>query len=237
MLTDHVKPAGWSPEYHIDRWTLNLYALRGDIFLGSEKKQITTGSAILMPPGTRRRFHFATRGEHRVAHFDCSHVPAEGDVVYIHQMPSAQAKRLAAVFDQAVRIGPGRQCDALIWTVLWEVCESQADTEDASLHPGVAQAVACVRTRLSETLCVHDLVAASGLSHNHLTRLFTSQLGMTPVAYLRAQRMSLAKELLEQTDLPMKQIAIDVGIPDPQWFNKTVRRTFGVSPTAIRAAR
>jgi AraC-like DNA-binding protein len=40
--------------------------------------------------------------------------------------------------------------------------------------------------------------------------------------------------LLQTSDIPVKQIASSIGMPDLQVFNKAVRLTFGVSPRALR---
>ncbi len=59
-------------------------------------------------------------------------------------------------------------------------------------------------------------------------------MGLPLVAYLRQRRMALARMLLENTNQSVKEIAHACGIPDAQLFNKTVRREFGASPTALR---
>jgi transcriptional regulator GlxA family with amidase domain len=46
--------------------------------------------------------------------------------------------------------------------------------------------------------------------------------------------MAHARLLLVTTDLPVGAIAARVGVRDPQYFNKLVRRFLGDSPTAIR---
>ena len=59
---------------------------------------------------------------------------------------------------------------------------------------------------------------------------------MTIPHRLIARRVEHARYLLESTDLPIWRVAERVGIPDPQHFNKTVRRLTGTSPSAIRGA-
>ncbi|MHC4887055.1 MAG: helix-turn-helix domain-containing protein, partial [Planctomycetota bacterium] len=44
-------------------------------------------------------------------------------------------------------------------------------------------------------------------------------------------------ELLRQTDLPVKAIAVEVGMADLQRFNKAFRRSTGVSPRAYRVGK
>ena len=46
--------------------------------------------------------------------------------------------------------------------------------------------------------------------------------------------MAHARYLLESTDLPVAAVGVRVGVPDPQYFNKLVRRFLGQSPSSIR---
>ena len=43
----------------------------------------------------------------------------------------------------------------------------------------------------------------------------------------------MARHLFETSDLPVKDVAAAVGIPDPQYFNKQFRRINGMSPTSF----
>jgi len=52
---------------------------------------------------------------------------------------------------------------------------------------------------------------------------------------VRKCRLERAVHLLLYSDMPVKQVACDVGIPDLQLFNKTIRRTFGLAPRVLRA--
>jgi AraC-like DNA-binding protein len=47
--------------------------------------------------------------------------------------------------------------------------------------------------------------------------------------------MAHASELLATTQLPVKQIARRVGYDDPSQFSKAFKRTYGVSPSELRA--
>jgi transcriptional regulator GlxA family with amidase domain len=82
---------------------------------------------------------------------------------------------------------------------------------------------------------VPALARAVGVSHNHLTRLFRLETGLTVVAYIRSRRMARARHLLVSSTLSIPAVAATVGIPDLQAFNKTCHRELGGSPRAVRA--
>lgn len=80
-----------------------------------------------------------------------------------------------------------------------------------------------------------ELARAADVSHNHLTRLFRAETGMTVVAYIRLRRMARARHLLVASTLSIPGVAASVGISDLQAFNKACRRELGGSPRSIRA--
>jgi transcriptional regulator GlxA family with amidase domain len=102
-------------------------------------------------------------------------------------------------------------------------------------HTALDQACRVVQARLSERLSLSDLAAPAGVSPAHLTRLFRAELGVTATDYLRRCRLERALHLLTRSEVPVKEVACEIGIPDLHAFNKAVRRGFGVSPRELRS--
>jgi transcriptional regulator GlxA family with amidase domain len=61
--------------------------------------------------------------------------------------------------------------------------------------------------------------------------------GVSPIAYLRRQRIERARRLLRETDLPVGAIALQVGFNDFSYFARTFREVVGVTPRGYRTAR
>jgi AraC family transcriptional regulator of adaptative response / DNA-3-methyladenine glycosylase II len=68
----------------------------------------------------------------------------------------------------------------------------------------------------------------------HLARLFREHLGTTPVAVAQTRRVHFARNLVEQTELPMAQVALAAGFGSLRRFNTLVKTTFGDTPTGLR---
>ncbi|HET6440441.1 MAG TPA: AlkA N-terminal domain-containing protein [Anaeromyxobacter sp.] len=82
-----------------------------------------------------------------------------------------------------------------------------------------------------------DLAARLGVGGRHLTRLFREHLGVPPGAVARARRVHFARQLLDETDLPVAEIAFGAGFRSLRRFNEAVREAFGAPPSALRARR
>ena len=90
--------------------------------------------------------------------------------------------------------------------------------------------------RYSEPLDVDDLAAAAGLSRAHFSREFRRAFGESPHGYLLTRRLERAAALLRTTDHSVLDICLSVGLRSLGSFTTSFTRTFGMSPTAYRAA-
>ena len=90
--------------------------------------------------------------------------------------------------------------------------------------------------RYFEPLDVDDLARAAGLSRAHFSREFRRAFGESPHAYLLTRRLERAAALLRTTDHSVAEICFSVGLQSVGSFTTSFTRTFGVSPTAYRAA-
>jgi AraC-like DNA-binding protein len=90
--------------------------------------------------------------------------------------------------------------------------------------------------RYFEPLDVDDLARAAGLSRAHFSREFRSAFGESPHAYLLTRRLERAAALLRTTDRSVADICFSVGLQSVGSFTTSFNRTYGVPPTAYRAA-
>src|SRR5690606_2354911 len=81
------------------------------------------------------------------------------------------------------------------------------------------------------------LAARLGVAASELDRLFHEDLGATPEAVSVTRRRALAKRLIDETDLPLPQVAALAGYRSLARFSADVGRAFDRSPRAMRAAR
>ncbi len=84
---------------------------------------------------------------------------------------------------------------------------------------------------------VDDLADRLGVTSRHLRRLFTQHLGASPLAVAHTQRLHFAKALIDQTSLPMREIAVASGFGSTRRFNDTFRKTYGRPPRELRWGR
>ncbi len=93
-----------------------------------------------------------------------------------------------------------------------------------------------VDARYREPLDVAQLARAARLSPAHFSREFRRAFGETPHQYLLTRRLERAAALLRTTDRAVADICFTVGLASVGSFTTSFGRTYGMSPTAYRAA-
>ncbi|MEM9105761.1 MAG: GlxA family transcriptional regulator [Pseudomonadota bacterium] len=79
-----------------------------------------------------------------------------------------------------------------------------------------------------------ELAQRVNISTRQLERLFQRYLGKTPKRFFTELRLQRARNLLEQTDMKIIDIAVACGFSSPAHFTKLFRRQFEISPHALR---
>ncbi len=83
---------------------------------------------------------------------------------------------------------------------------------------------------------VTALAERLGVGPRHLTRLFRKHLGASPVQIAQTTRVQRAKRLLDETDLPISDIAMQAGFGSLRRFNALFAAVYRRPPSEIRRA-
>jgi AraC family transcriptional regulator of adaptative response / DNA-3-methyladenine glycosylase II len=81
---------------------------------------------------------------------------------------------------------------------------------------------------------VADLADHLGIGPRHLLRLFLHHAGATPNEVAATRRVQAAKRLINQTAMPLSEIAFTAGFSNIRRFNDAFRATYGRPPSSFR---
>jgi AraC-like DNA-binding protein len=133
---------------------------------------------------------------------------------------------------------PGIEADALLLAVLCHAAEVERSGRSmAELHPRLAAAVRYLDERPQDDVGAAELARAAGTSYSHLSALFRGRFGCAPLQYHRNRRMQRAQTLLADPYLSVGEVAFQLGFADLNYFVRTFRKTFGISPARWRKRR
>ncbi|PRY37268.1 GlxA family transcriptional regulator [Umezawaea tangerina] len=101
-------------------------------------------------------------------------------------------------------------------------------------HDGTAATRRWVLAHLHEPLALADLAGHARMSLRTFARRFTDEVGMSPGRWITQQRLARARHLLESSDLPVDEIAGEVGFATGTSLRQHLHAAIGVSPLAYR---
>jgi len=111
-------------------------------------------------------------------------------------------------------------------------------------HGGIAphklrKAVALINHNLfdeaEKRVALRTVAQEIGMSYFHFSRAFKQSMGMTASNYIAKRRIERAKKMLEETELPISEIALRSGFSSQSHFTTAFRRVAGATPKVFRA--
>ncbi|MFC0451604.1 GlxA family transcriptional regulator [Rhodococcus jostii] len=213
---------------------------------GTRMASICTGSFVLAAAGLlenrRATTHWKSADAFRRLY---PHVRLDPGVLYTHDGAVLTAAGVASGIDLClymIRVDHGASVanEVARGTVVpphRSGGQAQFITEPVPEAAGAstAQARARALTRLDQPLSLREMAAWESMSVRTFTRRFRAETGMSPTQWILEQRIIRARELLENTDLPVDDVAWAAGFGTATSLRQHLSRTVGVSPTAYRA--
>jgi transcriptional regulator GlxA family with amidase domain len=87
-----------------------------------------------------------------------------------------------------------------------------------------------IAENLDADLSVEALAGRAGMSPRNFARVFTAETGLTPAKYVERARLECARQLIEDTTLPLLTVAGRSGFESDQQLRRTFVRWLGVTP-------
>lgn len=187
-------------------------------------------------PGGRWQFFWLSMNGEEALRLHHDVIATEGPVLRLASNTIAHLARSCLALLDGAAVTPGR-ASAIAYDAAMALCDDVFGTPAGSdaLRSAMRPVTAHIEANLDRELPVAELARVAGLSRAHFSRLFAASEGLPPAEYVLARRLEAASRLLIQgSRLPVKEIAILTGFPDPNYFAKAFRRQFGISPTEFR---
>ena len=101
-------------------------------------------------------------------------------------------------------------------------------------HDRIAFTVGYMQEFLSEPLQVPALARLANLSPSHFFAVFKKRTGFAPKDFFIRLKIQRACDILQATDLCVKEVAAKLGYEDPFYFSRLFKSVNGVAPTDYR---
>ena len=129
----------------------------------------------------------------------------------------------------------GELCNARLFGLLTELLEiGLTHKDEAAEDTKFADILAFISANALQKIKIDDICDYAHISKYHLCRMFKEKVGVTIGNFIKSRRLSIAKQLLAETDLTVTAIAHKCCFTDASFFTKNFTKEFGITPTAFR---
>lgn len=112
--------------------------------------------------------------------------------------------------------------------------ENTKNDSAPSCNHKIKSALLYIESNYMNNITLPKISAVSGLNHTTLTNLFKNDTGKTPMEYVAAYRIKVAKKHLAFTEVPIKDVARRCGYKTVQHFSRTFKMHTGTTPAIYR---
>jgi len=209
------------------------------------EREIALGEVHLFLPKHRELFSFSTAQPSE--HSWCSIQPELLPKKWVKDLRAARPSAvISPVFQRLLSLSlnlgaspddvAGRVAEQLALSLFAEYLNMSRRTPASTrVESGILRALEHLEENYGEADCLKHLTRTSGFSRSTLGRRFRAATGLSPTRYLWRLRTEKGVAMLRETGLPAFEIAARCGFSNPFHFSRSVRRTTGASPRAIRA--
>ena len=225
-----------------------IFVLEGTLFITQEGSKIAANAGDILLLGEELE-HFGTRrSEGRLSylwvHF-CTDTPwrrvTPGKYVcHIPELFTARdprkLRRLFEMMTDYSRRGGGTESEMTRCALKLLLLEtsSQADSDTAEVSPLVAKIGSWIRQNCHRRLTVSDIAGNFHYSPDYLSSVFRRETGEPLSIFLNNCRIELAKTMLAEDTVSIKEVAYSCGFSDEKYFTRAFTRTVGMTPSGYR---
>ena len=125
-----------------------------------------------------------------------------------------------------------------IWLLLLEELKQPHNQPAPSKNQDrILTMLAFLHAHYGEKITLEEIAQAAAVSTRECLRCFREAIDQSPMEYLIAYRIRSARKLLENTDLPVTEVALRCGFNSASYFTKQFRSICGITPNMCRGKR
>ena len=228
-----------------------IYCVKGNGWceMGGTRHVIDPGDVLVIPPG---EIHTYGADEERPWTIFWVHIKGENIPSLLAELETTQTNpvlylgespEVLALFEELLDVvehgyATSRLLYAsqilghLIGQMIWDRRRNWRGPLDTTQK--VTESITYMKQHLDQRATASSLAALANLSESHYRSLFKRQIGYAPMDYFVRLRMHKACQLLDTTNLNVKEIATKVGYEDPLYFSRVFKAVVEVTPTQYR---
>lgn len=119
-------------------------------------------------------------------------------------------------------------------TKVAEAAQNLINKRDEKSNSLIEDAIEYIKDNYNKNISLDDVSRIVNISPYYFSKLFKEEIGEGFIEYLTGIRINKAKDLLDNSQMSMKEICSEIGYSDPNYFSRIFKKNVGVSPTEYK---
>lgn len=111
------------------------------------------------------------------------------------------------------------------------LCSEISKAQKKNINKIILSAKSYIDKNYNKEITLDEISREACVSPHYFSRLFKEETGENYIDYLTNKRIDKAKEIMEDSDLSIKEICFHIGYNDPNYFSRLFKRIEKVTPT------
>lgn len=137
---------------------------------------------------------------------------------------------------ESEKVGYKEICAAIVYQIIAQVMASERSKmfEGKEIETIINKSKVLMADRIESHIYFNELANELGIGYSWYRRMFFRYTGITPAQYFLQLKLNRAKDLLMNTSMSIKEIALKVGFDSQFYFSKFFTQRMGISPKKLR---
>lgn len=191
--------------------------------------------AILLPPGTVRERPLGTETVRYISFNFYLHPDDTLQLpVFLPSCITDDLRRLISAFPQSHLSSHDSSREKAASLLNFILCELRDNATAESANPHILRITRYINAHITMPLSLQTVSREMGLSKEYVSTLFKKETGNTLTDYINERKLRLARQLLQNGEMSLADIAAHVGYENYGYFSRLFKRSFGISPVNMR---
>ncbi len=225
---------GRQGRFHSHTWYQLMYASQGvlNVEVSGQTMVVPPQRAVWIPPECEHRTYTPNGAQFRSLYFRPDQVVSLGQSSQVFSITNLTRELILAIVKRCDIDMPWQQKDFNLLTVLLDQLSAQPQASLSLLvpqDPRLDALVKALQLNPANDLSIEQWACKLGVSSRTLARIFVSETGVGFREWRQRLRLQHSLTLLEQ-EMPVTQVALDVGYTSPSAFAHAFQKFFSCSP-------
>lgn len=121
-----------------------------------------------------------------------------------------------------------------LFKVLDAVFERIVNYKSRNSNDGLNMTINYIEKNYHKKITLEEVAEYINMSPFYLSKIFKKEMNINFIDYITERKMEKARELLEYTEIPIINIALELSYNEPNYFSKVFRKSTGMTPSEYR---